>query len=505
MNPEALEQGETGELVERLARSLRAGQRALALVTEEERRAERLLEAVGARLTWGVHVWSAAAGVDGTGDDRDLGLLLEDLYRRRETGLWVLQDATEALATAPPAARRIVRELAQRSWGPAIVLVSPRLGPLARIPELAVEPLPLPGPEELQLQVAWIGELLEQRGQAGAAALLEAAAPRIAQASLGLGLDALDRLVAEAVLAEGVQPDAILAYITHHKARQVARSALLESVDPVPLDEVGGLEPYKLWLRRRALALEPGARHAGIPAPRGALLVGVQGCGKSLAARATASALDLPLLRLELGRVFGGTVGESESNMRQVIEIADRLAPAVLWIDEIDKGLAGIEGAASDAGTTARVVGSLLTWLQERDRPLFVVATANRVDRLPPELLRRGRLDELFFVDLPDAAARESILEVHLIDRPARLLGEAPPMADDFEDFATVVREAEGFSGAEIEAAVVEARLEAYARWESVAARDLEAALRSTVPLSKTRAESVAALRAWAHDRARKA
>ena len=172
---------------------------------------------------------------------------------------------------------------------------------------------------------------------------------------------------------------------------------------------------------------------------------------------------------------------------------------------KIDKGLAGTEGAASDGGTTARVIGGLLTWLQERERPVFVAATANRVDALPPELLRRGRLDEIFFVDLPDAAQREAILRVHLQHVPLARLGHVPPLDDPWDAFASVIRAAEGWSGAEIEAALVEARLDAHAEQRPLRADDLRRAVEATVPLCRTRSESIAALRSWAADRARPA
>ncbi len=183
----------------------------------------------------------------------------------------------------------------------------------------------------------------------------------------------------------------------------------------------------------------------------------------------------------------------------------ERLAPVVLWIDEIDKGLAGVDGGRSDAGTTARVIGGLLTWLQERRQPVFVAATANRVDALPPELLRRGRLDEIFFVDLPDADDREAILRVHLEHIPRHALGVVPPTADPWAAFAEVIRRAQGFCGAEIEAALTEARLDAFAEQRPLCAADLHRAVQATVPLSRTRAESIAAIRTWAADRARRA
>ena len=325
------------------------------------------------------------------------------------------------------------------------------------------------------------------------------------QRALGLSEHAARRLLREAAIAGGGDDARAAARLASGKAEALHRGALLELVDAAPEDLLGGLDGLKTWLRRRALALRPAAHAAAIPDPRGVLLVGVQGCGKSLAARVCAQILGLGLVRLDPGRLFGGTVGESEGNLRRLIAAAERLAPVVLWIDELDKGLAGSDGSASDAGTAARVLGGLLTWLQERARPVFVVATANRVDGLPPELLRRGRLDETFFVDLPGPDERAIITEIHLLVAPRRHLAAAPPLADPLPSYLAAARAAEGLSGAEIEGAVTEARLDAFAEARPIAAADLTRALAATIPLSRSRAAELATLRAWAERFARRA
>jgi SpoVK/Ycf46/Vps4 family AAA+-type ATPase len=307
-------------------------------------------------------------------------------------------------------------------------------------------------------------------------------------------------VLAEAVVVHGPDPEALVRAVTAAKPRALVRGSALEHLAPGSVDDIGGLAQLKSWLQLRRRALEPEATAAGIPFPRGVLLVGVQGCGKSLAARACAGALGLPLLRLEPGRLFGGTVGASEANLRRMLHVAERAAPIVLWIDEIDKGFAGSDGAASDAGTAARVLGGLLTWLQEREEAVFVVATANRIDALPPELLRRGRLDEIFFVDLPDADEREAILRVHAAESRAK--AKKPTTTPGF---TALVRAADGTSGAEIAAAVAEARLVAFADGRALAPADLQAALEQIIPLSVVRAEEITALRAWAARRARRA
>lgn len=503
--PSSLDDAAAAATRDRIARALKAGVRAMLVLTVEEDRALELLEDVGARASWPVHTWSAATGRDGEGRPRPLREAIDAAAASPGPSLTVILDGGASLRD--PSTRRALRELAQRDDGPAIVLVEPEVpeGVLGPIPELWVDALPPPGVPFLTRYIAAVAQLLTRTGHEGAAARLVPEAPRLARTALGLPLWALDRVLAEAVLEHGPDPDRLEAAIGRAKPVLLDRTGLLEVAPPVAVEEVGGLGEFKAWLQRRALALTPGATQAAIPPPRGVLLLGVQGCGKSLAARASAAILGLPLVRLEPGRLFGGTVGESEANLRRATALVERLAPVVLWIDEVDKGLAGAEASSSDGGTTARVVGSLLTWLQERQQPVFVAATANRVDALPPELLRRGRLDEIFFVDLPDAAQRQAILRVHLQTVPRRRLGAAPPMSGEWSQYAALAASAEGLSGAEIEAAVVEARLEAFAEGRPLAPQDVQSALRAVVPLSRTRAESIEALRRWADGRARRA
>jgi SpoVK/Ycf46/Vps4 family AAA+-type ATPase len=235
----------------------------------------------------------------------------------------------------------------------------------------------------------------------------------------------------------------------------------------------------------------------GLPAPRGLLMVGVQGCGKSLMAKAIARAWSLPLVKLDVGRLFAGLVGSSEQNIRQAIRVAESVAPVVVWIDEIEKGFAGTGSSdRSDAGTAARVFGTFTTWLQEKKAPVFVVATANDISQLPPELLRKGRFDEIFFVDLPGLADREEIFNIHITAR-----GRDPKSYD----VAELAKTSAGFSGAEIEASVIAALHEAFAEGDALTNAGIVAALRETVPLSRLMGERVSALREWARSRARPA
>jgi SpoVK/Ycf46/Vps4 family AAA+-type ATPase len=250
-------------------------------------------------------------------------------------------------------------------------------------------------------------------------------------------------------------------------------------------------------LNKRAVAFTDEARAFGLPAPKGILLLGVQGCGKSLCAKAVSRLWQLPLLRFDMGRMFGSLVGSSEENVRRAIAVAESVAPAVLWVDEIDKAFVGSQSSGvTDGGTTARVFGTFLTWLSEKSAPVFVVATANDVQQLPPELLRKGRLDEIFYVDLPSEEEREEIFRIHLSKRGRD--------AANF-DLPALVGASKDFSGAEIEEAIISALYDAfYAKQELATAHVLEA-LGQTVPLAKTMSERISAQRGWANGRARNA
>lgn len=490
----------THDLCSRLVRALRAGTRGIVLQSPEEDRALEHLEQVADELGWPLHTWTATEGVD-EGGAGSLDALLTDLGRDVTPGLWVVLDGAPLLSD--PASRRGLRTIAQRHSGPAVIVLDPPgSGPqmlLSSIPELVDERLPPPAMAELAERIAWATSLATEDERHP----LAAHAHTLARAAVGLPRYAVDRLLAEGMLEHPDDPQALPGFIAAHKPFALDREGMLEIVRPVPEAELGGLHSLKHWLHRRALALDPRARKAAIPAPRGVLLLGVQGCGKSLAACVCADILGLPLVRLDPGRLFGGTVGESEANLRRTLALVERLAPVVLWLDEIDKGLAGVDGGASDAGTTSRVIGGLLTWLQERRQPVFVAATANRVEALPPELLRRGRLDEIFFVDLPDAQQRREVLKVHLQQVPLRRYGVVPPLADPWERFAELADTADGYSGAELEAALVAARLDAFADDRPLAANDLRLALLDCIPLSRSRAETIERLRSWAEHRAR--
>jgi SpoVK/Ycf46/Vps4 family AAA+-type ATPase len=289
--------------------------------------------------------------------------------------------------------------------------------------------------------------------------------------------------------------------ILEEKCQVLRKTDLLEFIHtPIQIGDVGGLENLKRWLAKRKNAWLDAAARYGLPAPRGILLTGVPGCGKSLVAKAIGSAWQLPLLRLDPGRIYGGLMGSSEENIRKVIKITEAIAPCILWIDEIEKGFSTGSGNA-DSGTSKRVFGSFLTWLQEKTASVFVIATANDISGLPPEMMRKGRFDEIFFVDLPNRIERQTILALHLKKRlkdPA-VIGE---FRLDAPTMARLVDAMEGFNGAEIEQVVIAALFEAFSEQRSLRLGDLEAAITNTVPLVTTQAEQITALRRWAQARA---
>jgi SpoVK/Ycf46/Vps4 family AAA+-type ATPase len=280
--------------------------------------------------------------------------------------------------------------------------------------------------------------------------------------------------------------------ILREKQRMVSQ---LDALEFYPLEEgmneVGGLDELKRWLRERDKAFSDEARAYGLPVPRGLLLVGIQGCGKSLTAKVVGRHWGLPLLRLDLGHVFDGRSAPEET-LREALRTCEAIAPCVLWLDEIEKGFA----ESSTDGTTTRVLGSMLTWLQEKTAPVFLVATANKVEALPPELLRKGRFDEIFFVDLPDAAERADILRIHLARR-RRQMPDA--VLDD------LVKRTEYFSGSELEQVVVSGMYTSFAASRELTADDLVWAVKETVPLYRTYEDQIKALREWATTRARPA
>jgi SpoVK/Ycf46/Vps4 family AAA+-type ATPase len=306
----------------------------------------------------------------------------------------------------------------------------------------------------------------------------------------GLPVRDTEQLARNAIYHDGAISKSDLPKVMEAKYELLNRGGILQfEYDTAKFNDVGGLEKLKHWLTRRKPAFMNKADAAHLDTPKGILLIGVQGCGKSLAAKATAGIFGLPLLRLDFGNLYDKYHGETERNLRESLKTADVMSPCVLWIDEIEKGLAGRGG---ETGTTQRVLGSFLTWLAQKNSQVFVVATANDISALPPELVRKGRFDEIFFVDLPKLGIREIIAEIHLKNRGQQV---------DLFDLAQIATATEGFSGAEIEQAIVSALYAAHAQKNSLATAHVLAEIVRTRPLSVVMAEKIELLRRWADGR----
>jgi SpoVK/Ycf46/Vps4 family AAA+-type ATPase len=309
----------------------------------------------------------------------------------------------------------------------------------------------------------------------------------------GLGRRQVKQIIMDVVSDDRRFDDSDINHILASKRRLLSRTGLLEYIEsPATLDQIGGLKRLKTWLAQRQGALSEEAVQFGIPAPGGVLMLGVQGAGKSLSAKAVASAWQRPLLRMDVGALYDKYIGESERRLRDALHQAEMMAPIILWIDEIEKAFASAGQNSNDGGLSKRMFGSLLTWMQEHEHPVFLIATANDIESLPPELLRKGRFDEIFFVDLPNLEARHAIFRIHLKKR-----GRDPKSFD----IAGLCEAADGFSGAEIEQAIVSAMYNAFSSKNELTSKHIFDALRDCPPLSITMAERIADLRAWAQGR----
>jgi SpoVK/Ycf46/Vps4 family AAA+-type ATPase len=468
---------------------LRSGWRLVAFETFEEERALQTLERAARAAGSQCLTWSVASGLGQSGEGAgSLDAGLTAIADCEEPALFALLDAHRLIGD-PIAVRRLrdmLPTLGARKQ--AVVAVGPVIDPPAELArEMGRVVLPLPNAPELR---SLFQRLLEKSNGGEANAELLDDAVRGAQ---GLTAGEAQRVFRRACrLANGLNAAAI-AEVVRDKRRALRRTPALSFHDDLTaLGDVGGLGELKRWLSERRRAFTDEARHFGLPVPRGLLLLGVQGCGKSLCAKAVAREWHFPLLRLDLASAFASNEQSPEMAMREATQVAESVAPAVLWIDEIEKGF-----AASTADPSAsRVFGSFLTWLSEKQTPVFVVATANDVAQLPPELLRRGRFDELFFVDLPTLAERREILAIHLQKR-----GRDPT----HYRLSELAEEAERFTGAELEQAVTAALYAAFAESRDLEEDDISNALTETVPLYDTYEERIKELRDWARNRARAA
>jgi SpoVK/Ycf46/Vps4 family AAA+-type ATPase len=399
-------------------------------------------------------------------------------------GIFILRDFQRFLEDI--SISRKIRNLARllKSQPKNIIIISSSINIPAELTEvLTVIDFPLPNATEIKTEIK---QLLMDT----VSSLPDKLLSELIRGAQGLSLERIRRVLTKAIAQHGKLESEDVELILEEKRQSIRQTQILDFYPATEqISDIGGLDNLKEWLLRRGGAFSEQARSYGLPHPRGLLLVGIQGTGKSLTAKAIAHHWHLPLLRLDVGRLFGGLVGESESRTRQMISLAEALSPCILWIDEIDKAFSGFEGKG-DSGTTGRVFGTFITWLAEKQSPVFVVATANNIQNLPPEMLRKGRFDEIFFVGLPSQAEREEIFNVHL----SRL---RPHNLKEY-DIKRLAYETPDFSGAEIEQTLIEAMHIAFSQNRDFTTDDILEAASQTIPLARTAKEQIEFLQNWA-------
>jgi MoxR-like ATPase len=500
---------------------LRARNPLIWVVSREEARVEGYLFQAAAAAGYIGYSWDCAAGVcDISGKPQrnlgsaDIGDTLSLISNRSTTttnperNLWIMRDLPPWISgtigiTTVRQLRNLARSLpgVPRTTAQAIVILSPNSEVPAELSGHAtVIDWPLPDRAEITtiLDVAIDSLPDDIKKDAAPNGVREEAI----DAAVGLsGEEAQACYARSLVQLRRIDPGVV----SREKKRVIARERVLEWFDPIPggLEAVGGLDVLKSWLVSRKLAYSADAREYGLPAPKGALLVGISGCGKSLTAKAIATAWNVPLLRVDLGALKSKFVGESEQNLRKAFGVIEAIGRCVVWVDEIEKALAGATQGAADGGVSSDALGAILSWMQERQGSAFVIATANDISSLPPELLRKGRFDEIWWVDLPNEKERRDILaaalRAHGRDGKELHITTLPEVAE-------IVAATEGFTGSEIAALIPDALFAAFADDKrEIETDDILDAAKTVVPLSKTMAEKIEKMRAWAEGRARKA
>ncbi|MBD2603407.1 AAA family ATPase [Scytonema hofmannii FACHB-248] len=459
---------------------------------EEERVEAAIREEAANQGNRPVYTWDFVDGYQGNPNDAGFG---------RRNPLQALEFIEKLSASAPAvlilrdyhrfledvAIARKLRNLARllKSQPKNIVLLSPKIAIPDDLTEvLTVLEFPLPAAPEIKGEIERL--LIATGGNSLSAKVLD----DLVRSCQGLSMERIRRVLARAIATHGeLQPEDV-DLVLEEKRQTIRQTQILDFYPATEqISDIGGLDNLKDWLLRRGGSFTEKARQYGLPHPRGLMLVGIQGTGKSLTAKAIAHHWHLPLLRLDVGRLFGGLVGESESRTRQMIQVAEALAPCILWIDEIDKAFSGL-GSRGDAGTTSRVFGTFITWLAEKTSPVFVVSTANDIQALPPEMLRKGRFDEIFFVGLPSQEERKAIFNVHL----SRL---RPHNLKSYE-IDRLAYETPDFSGAEIEQTLIEAMHIGFSQNRDFATDDILEAASQIIPLARTAVEQIQKLQEWA-------
>lgn len=469
------------------------------LVTAEENRAETLVKQAAKHTHKPLYLWTQTDGFYNTDKFGRMATPLETLntiLNYTEPAIFCIKDFHPFMED-PEIIRRLRDIVANlKKSFKTLFMISPTLV-LPPGLEKGITPIDIPMPSSDELRQILLRLIKPLKAAKKIQTNFDAdLVEKVINASKGLTESEVENLYAKLIVSNKSFDERDLPMVVAEKKKIIRKSGLLEYYDfSENIDTIGGLDKLKIWLKQRGLAFSRKARDFGLPEPKGILLLGVQGCGKSLAAKATATLWNLPLLKLDVGKIFDSYIGSSEKNIREAIKTAEALSPNILWLDEIDKAFSGVTGQGSgDSGVSARVFGTFLTWIQEKTAPVFVLATANNIENLPPELLRKGRFDEIFFVDLPTNQERAHIFDIHLKKRNRQ--------SNKF-NIGLFAERTKGFSGAEIEQLIISGLYRAFSDEREINTQDILAEIEETVPLSVTYRERIDALRTWAKTRAR--
>ncbi len=503
-------------VITQLSRLFRARFPYLYITTWEEERAVSLIKKIAKsekliRIPREVYVWTQTNGfvlngqkIDGTNSPDKA---IEFIKECNKNAVFVMCDfhvyfgvkGRQVDYNVVRRLRDIIPELKTSKFRKNVIFIaSELLIPESMQKEITILDMPLPTLEEIKSK---LDKMVTQNNQIDTTGLDDEGKERLCKAALGLTLQEAENAFALAMVNDGKIDGKDLGIILSEKMQVIKKTGILEFINTdIKISDVGGLENLKSWLNKRNNSWSEAAKKYCLPAPKGVLITGVPGCGKSLTAKAMSAAWQLPLLKLDFGKIFSGIVGSSEENMRKAIKTAEAVAPSILWVDEIEKSLSGMN-SNGDSGTSSRIFGTFLTWMQEKTAPVFVIATANNISGLPAELLRKGRFDEIFFVDLPTHRERQEIFKLHLAKRlkDKEVASKLEINNALYEKLADMT---EGFVGAEIEQVVITALYEAFFNKRPLEFVDLENTIRNVVPLSVTQKEQILSLRQWANIRA---
>lgn len=465
------------------------------------------------KTTRNVYAWSLTNGLDSGGksvskDTKDPIKALSFIVECNEPAVFIMKDFHIYFGSNGRQNDEVVRTLRDSvqslkcsQFPKSIIFISPILQlPVELQKDITVVDFELPSQEEIKYLLDEMVEANKNNDRIKIT-LTEEDKEKLSKAALGLTYQEAENAFARAIVDDGTLSIADMDIVLEEKRQVIKKTGILEFVKTdLNMNDVGGLENLKRWLTKRNNTWLDSAKKYCIPNPKGVLITGVPGCGKSLLAKAISEEWKLPLMKMDVGKIFSGLVGSSEENMRRAISTAEAVSPCILWIDEIEKGFSGLSGSG-DSGTTARIFGTFLTWMQEKTQPVFVVATANNISNLPSEFMRKGRFDEIFFVDLPTKRERVDIFKVHMNKnlKDKDVIGDFKLDETTYTELADLT---EGFVGAEIEQSVISGLYEAFFEKRSVCMDDFRKAIKNTVPLSVTQSEAISSIRNWANVRA---